>query len=107
VIQKLRLLNHFFSQELGFAINVNNYYDADNSYLQQVIVKRRGIPISLAMVYMKLTQQISVMVKRLSFPGHCLMKLTIPVGRHHDRSRKRRKLITRAVGRTARTVSAE
>ncbi|WP_395827176.1 SirB1 family protein [Collimonas sp.] len=79
-IQKLRLLNHFFYQELGFALNVNNYYDADNSYLQRVIAKRRGIPISLALVYMELAQQLGVAVKGVSFPGHFLMKLTIPSG---------------------------
>ncbi|AMO99024.1 tetratricopeptide repeat family protein [Collimonas arenae] len=79
-IQKLRLLNHFFFQELGFAINVNHYYDVDNSYLHRVIAKRRGIPISLALVYMELAQQIGLPVKGVSFPGHFLMKLTIPSG---------------------------
>src|SRR3569623_155938 len=34
-IQKLRMLNHYFYHELGFAGNINNYYDPDNSYLQQ------------------------------------------------------------------------
>ncbi len=80
MIQKLRLLNHFFYQEMGFAINVNNYYDADNSYLQPVIAKRRGIPMSLGLVYMELAQQISVAVKSVSFPGHFLIRLTIPSG---------------------------
>ncbi|MFC5475059.1 SirB1 family protein [Paraherbaspirillum soli] len=79
-IQKLRLLNHFFFQELGFAINVNNYYDPDNSYLHRVIVKRRGIPISLALVYMELAHQIGLPVNGVSFPGHFLMKLSIPSG---------------------------
>jgi len=46
-VQKLRLLNHFFYRELGFAGNVNDYYDPDNSYLHRVLSTRRGIPISL------------------------------------------------------------
>src|SRR6478735_5689299 len=55
-LQKLRLLNHFFYHELGFAGNVNDYYDPDNSYLHRVLSTRRGIPISLAVLYMELAQ---------------------------------------------------
>lgn len=79
-IQKLRLLNHFFYRELGFAGNVNNYYDPDNSYLHRVIDTRRGIPISLAVLYMELAQQIGLNIKGISFPGHFLMKLTVQAG---------------------------
>ncbi len=79
-IQKLRLLNHFFYRELGFAGNVNDYYDPDNSYLHRVISTRRGIPISLAVLYMELAQQIGLNVKGISFPGHFLMKLTVQSG---------------------------
>jgi len=79
-IQKLRLLNHFFYRELGFAGNVNDYYDPDNSYLHRVIDTRRGIPISLAVLYMELAQQIGLNVKGISFPGHFLMKLSVQAG---------------------------
>jgi regulator of sirC expression with transglutaminase-like and TPR domain len=79
-IQKLRMLNHFFYRELAFAGNVNNYYDPDNSYLHRVIANRRGIPISLAVVYMELAQQIGLDIKGISFPGHFLMKLTVQSG---------------------------
>lgn len=79
-IQKLRMLNHFFYHELGFAGNVNDYYDPDNSYLHRVINTRRGIPISLAVLYMELAQQIGLNVKGISFPGHFLMKLSVQSG---------------------------
>jgi regulator of sirC expression with transglutaminase-like and TPR domain len=79
-VQKLRLLNHFFYRELGFAGNVNDYYDPDNSYLHRVISTRRGIPISLAVLYMELAQQIGLNVRGISFPGHFLMKLSIQSG---------------------------
>jgi regulator of sirC expression with transglutaminase-like and TPR domain len=79
-IQKLRMLNHFFYRELAFGGNVNNYYDPDNSYLHRVITSRRGIPISLAVVYMELAQQIGLDIKGISFPGHFLMKLTVQSG---------------------------
>lgn len=79
-ISKLRLLNNFFYQELGFAGNVNDYYDPDNSYLHKVLSTRRGIPISLAIIYMELAQQVGLDIKGISFPGHFLMKLTVQSG---------------------------
>src|SRR5215213_1102275 len=45
-MQRLRLLNRFFFQELGFAGNVNDYYDARNSYLHFVLQSRRGAPLT-------------------------------------------------------------
>lgn len=79
-IPKLRLLNNFFYQELGFSGNFNDYYNPDNSYLHKVLSTRRGIPISLAVIYIELAQQIGLDVKGISFPGHFLMKLTIKTG---------------------------
>jgi regulator of sirC expression with transglutaminase-like and TPR domain len=79
-IQKLRVLNHFFYRELAFGGNVNNYYDPDNSYLHRVIANRRGIPISLAVIYMELAHAIGLDIKGISFPGHFLMKLSVQSG---------------------------
>ncbi len=79
-IPKLRLLNNFFYQELGFAGNLNDYYNPDNSYLHKVLESRRGIPISLAVIYMEIAQQIGLDVKGISFPGHFLMKLSVSSG---------------------------
>ena len=79
-VQKLRLLNHFFYRELGFAGNINDYYNPDNSYLHKVLQTRRGIPISLAVVYMELAQQIGLNVRGISFPGHFLMKMSVQSG---------------------------
>ncbi len=79
-IPKLRLLNNFFYQELGFSGNFNDYYNPDNSYLHKVLSTRRGIPISLAVIYMELAQQVGLDVKGISFPGHFLMKLSIKTG---------------------------
>jgi regulator of sirC expression with transglutaminase-like and TPR domain len=70
-------LNDFFYGECGFAGNVNNYYDPDNSYIHRVLTTRRGIPISLAVVYMELAREIGLVVKGISFPGHFLMRLSL------------------------------
>lgn len=79
-IQRLRLLNHFFYRDLGFGPNANDYYAPDNSYLNVVVRQRRGIPISLAVLYMELGQQIGLPLKGVSFPNHFLLRMTIPAG---------------------------
>ncbi len=82
-LQRLRWLNSFFFTELGFAGNVNDYYDADNSYLHQVLTTRRGIPISLAVIYMELATQVGLTARGVSFPGHFLVKLNMNTGKQH------------------------
>jgi regulator of sirC expression with transglutaminase-like and TPR domain len=79
-VQKLRLLNRYFFQELGFGGNVNNYYDRRNSYLPEVLRTRRGIPITLALLFVELAQQIGLRGCGVSFPGHFLVKLQLPGG---------------------------
>jgi regulator of sirC expression with transglutaminase-like and TPR domain len=79
-IQRLRLLNQFFYNELNFAGNVNNYYDPDNSYLHAVLRTRKGIPISLAVLWLEVAQAIGLNAKGVSFPGHFMVKLNLPKG---------------------------
>ncbi len=79
-LQRLRYLNRYFFQELGFAGNVNDYYDPDNSYLHRVLATRRGIPISLALLYIEIAQQIGLDARPVSFPGHFLVKVKMPQG---------------------------
>ena len=82
-VQRLRWLNRFFFQELGFAGNVNDYYDPRNSYLHQVLETRRGIPITLAILYTELATQIGLTARGVSFPGHFLVKLRMHTGQQH------------------------
>jgi regulator of sirC expression with transglutaminase-like and TPR domain len=79
-VQKLRMLNRYFFQDLGFAGNVNDYYDPDNSFLHRVLETRLGIPISLSVLYIEIAQQIGLQARGVSFPGHFLVKLRIPQG---------------------------
>lgn len=79
-LQRLRLLNQYFFQELGFAGNVNNYYDPRNSLLPAVLETRRGIPLTLALLYIELATQIGLRAHGVSFPGHFLVKLQMPRG---------------------------
>ena len=79
-LQRLRWLNRFFFEELGFAGNLNHYDDPDNSYLHRVIETRRGIPITLAVLYIELATQIGLAASGVSFPGHFLVKMRMHNG---------------------------
>jgi regulator of sirC expression with transglutaminase-like and TPR domain len=79
-VHKLRLLTRYFFHELGFAGNVNDYYDPTNSYLPRVLERRRGIPISLAILLMEIGHQIGLPLRGVSFPGHFLVKLKVRAG---------------------------
>ncbi|MEY2891368.1 MAG: hypothetical protein RJA98_1276 [Pseudomonadota bacterium] len=79
-VQRVRLLNHYFFSELGFAGNVNDYYAVSNSHLHEVLRTRRGIPISLALVYMEIAAQVGLPARGVSFPGHFLVKLRLDHG---------------------------
>lgn len=79
-LQKLHLLNTYFFHELGFAGNVNDYNDRRNSYAHEVLKTRRGIPISLAVLYVEIANQVGLPAYGISFPGHFLVKLRLPGG---------------------------
>ncbi|MEO0047763.1 MAG: hypothetical protein RLZZ410_722 [Pseudomonadota bacterium] len=79
-IQKLQILKNFFFKELGFGPNRNDYYEPNNSYLHSVIETRRGIPISLALIFMELGQQLGLNIKGVSFPNHFMVRVSLPQG---------------------------
>ena len=79
-LQRLRLLNRYFFHELGFAGNVNNFYDRRNSLMPAVVQTRRGIPITLAVLYMELAGHADLPAQGVSFPGHFLIKIHLPRG---------------------------
>ena len=79
-LQRLSLLNQFFFVDLGFGGNVNDYYAPENSYLNAVLRTRRGIPISLAVLWMELAQGLGLHVRGVAFPGHFMVKALLPKG---------------------------
>ena len=74
-VRTLGLLNQFFYRDLGFAGNVNDYYDPDNSFIHAVLRTRRGIPISLAVLWLELASSVGLRVHGVGFPGHFLVKV--------------------------------
>lgn len=78
--QRLRTLNAFLFGELGFAGNMDDYYDPRNSYLNEVLDRRLGIPVTLSLIYMELGRRIGLPLEGVSFPGHFLVKLPVQDG---------------------------
>lgn len=79
-LQRLRALNQFFFRDLGFGGNVNHYHDPDNSYLNAVLRTRRGIPVSLAVLWLELAQGLGLKAMGINFPGHFMVKVNLPNG---------------------------
>ncbi len=79
-LQKLRLLNQFFFRDLGFGGNINDYYDPDNSYLNVLLKTRRGIPITLAVLWLELAGSLGLNARGVAFPGHFMVKVNLPKG---------------------------
>lgn len=73
-------LREYFADQLGFRGNANDYYDPDNSYLNRVIERRLGIPISLSVLYIELAEQVGLPARGIGFPGHFLVRHDLPDG---------------------------
>jgi regulator of sirC expression with transglutaminase-like and TPR domain len=76
----LRALNHYLYEELGFRGNEEDYYDARNSFLNEVIDRRVGIPITLCVIYLEVGRRLGLELQGVSFPGHFLVALRTPEG---------------------------
>jgi regulator of sirC expression with transglutaminase-like and TPR domain len=79
-LKRLQETSLFFYKDLGFAGNVNDYYDPDNSLIHRVLMNRRGIPISLAVLYVELARAVGLDADGVSFPGHFLIKVNLHEG---------------------------
>ena len=79
-LARLRALNRFFYKDLGFQGNVNDYYDPANSFIHEVLERRVGIPISLAVIWLELARSLGLPAHGVSFPGHFLIKVKLPLG---------------------------
>ena len=72
--RQLVALDRTFFGELGFRGNQDDYYDPKNSFMNEVIERRTGIPISLAVLYIELGRRLGLDLTGLSFPGHFLVR---------------------------------
>ena len=73
-------LAHFLFQQQGFQGNVRNYNDPGNSYLNEVLDRRLGIPISLSVVYLALAERLGLPAQGVGLPGHFIVSIQGPNG---------------------------
>ena len=72
--ETVKALGRYLFVEQGFRGITKDYYDADNSYINRVIDRRTGIPISLSVVYLLVGQRLGLPVFGVGMPGHFLVK---------------------------------
>ena len=77
---RLVALNRFLFEELGYAGNHDDYEDPRNSYMNVVLDRRLGIPLSLAVVQIEVARRLDLQLDGISFPGHFLVRMPLPGG---------------------------
>jgi len=78
--ERLSAFNDFLFQEEGFQGNDGDFFDPKNSYINDVLDNRVGVPISLAVVMMEVGRRAGFDFQGVSFPGHFLVKMPVPGG---------------------------
>src|SRR5436305_6010826 len=80
VQEHVAALNQSLFEELGFHGNTDEYYDPRNSYLNDVLDRKVGIPISLSVLYIAVGRRVGLPLEGVSFPGHFLVRLRMRAG---------------------------
>jgi len=70
----------YLFDECGFRGNADDYYDPRNSFLNDVLERRTGIPISLSVLLMEVCSRLGLALEGVGFPGHFLVRLPGPTG---------------------------
>ena len=71
---RVMALNDYLFRELRFVGNERQYKDPRNSFLNEVLDRRTGIPITLALLYIEVARRAGVYVEGINFPGHFLVR---------------------------------
>jgi regulator of sirC expression with transglutaminase-like and TPR domain len=79
--QTIAALSHVLFREEHFRGNEDDYYDPRNSFLNEVLDRKLGIPITLALVYMEVARRVGFPLFGVGLPGHFLLKHYDPEGR--------------------------
>jgi regulator of sirC expression with transglutaminase-like and TPR domain len=73
-LDQISALNAVLFEELGFRGNRVNYYDPRNSFLNEVIDRRTGIPITLTVVYIEVARRIGLFIEGVGMPSHFIAR---------------------------------
>lgn len=77
---KVLALNRVLFDEEQYTGNLEEYYDPRNSFLNEVMDRRLGLPITLSIVYLEVGRRVGLDLVGVSFPGHFLVKLPVQGG---------------------------
>jgi regulator of sirC expression with transglutaminase-like and TPR domain len=80
-VEAIRILNEYLYDEQGFVGNRERYDDPRNSFLNEVLERRTGIPITLAVIYLEVARRAGLRVAGVNFPGHFLLRASDHVPR--------------------------
>ena len=75
-LRLIRGINDYLFDHLGFAGNDEDYYDPRNSFFNEVLSRRLGIPLTLSLVYLELAQRVGLAMAGVGLPGHFLIRPT-------------------------------
>ena len=78
--ERVVALNQFLFEDLGYWGNTDEYYDPRNSYLNEVIDRKTGIPITMSVLYMEVGRRVGLPLEGVSFPGHFLVRMRLRGG---------------------------
>ena len=70
----ISMLNEYFFEERGFLGNKEDYYDPGNSFLNVVLDKKTGIPITISIIYSEIAKYVGLDLRIVGFPGHVIVK---------------------------------
>lgn len=89
-------MNDYLFNELGFNGNEQNYYEPDNSYLNRVLDRRTGNPITLCLLYMLLARRLRLPIAGIGLPGHFICRHQSASGEIYVDVFNRGRLLTKA-----------
>ena len=92
----LNTLNHYLFDRSGFFGNEERYYDPDNSYLNRVLDRRTGNPISICLVYLLLARRLLLPITGIGLPGHFVCRYQSSSAEVYIDAFNRGKLMTKA-----------
>lgn len=73
---RVELLNRFLFDRMNFEGDLDHYYDPKNSFLNDVMDRKKGIPITLSIIYLDLAWKMGLHAEGVGFPGHFLVRIT-------------------------------
>lgn len=92
----LATINELLFQRLGFSGNEENYYDPDNSYLNRVLDRRTGNPISLSLIYMMIGRRLRLPIAGIGLPGHFVCRYQTSTDEFYIDAFNKGKLLSKA-----------